>query len=135
MDCEAIGINPMIESFNVPFNSYSSGSFFGDEDTLSKIIQNDDEGENKRCRHSTASALRDTDILVIRKSLLMGVLDKFPNVKSNCIRIANEKVAYHAGLVEQVITLYTENESKEELIKIRMEENQREITTYMSLKR
>lgn len=98
MDCNAIGINPMIESFNVPINSYSSGSFFGDEDTISKV-QDDDEAENNRSRHSTASALKDTDILVIRRGLLLGVLEKFPSVKASCIKIANEKVDYHEGLV------------------------------------
>jgi CRP-like cAMP-binding protein len=103
IDCDKIGINPMIESFNVPFNSYSTGSFFGDEDTLSSKKKNDDEGDNKRIRNSTASALKDSDILVIRIGQLKSLFTQFTSVEQNMIKVADEKVKYHKRLIEQVI--------------------------------
>lgn len=34
---KAYDLDPDKEAFNVPFNSYSSGAFFGDEDALCQV--------------------------------------------------------------------------------------------------
>ncbi len=69
IDMEEIGLDPESEAFNVPFNSYSAGSFFGDEDALCQIKKEDEDGQisHKRYRRSTVSALKDSDIMVIRR--------------------------------------------------------------------
>jgi CRP-like cAMP-binding protein len=37
LNAEELGIDPKTESFNVPFNSYASGSYFGDEDSFGEL--------------------------------------------------------------------------------------------------
>lgn len=43
IDMEEIGLDPEREAFNVPFNSYSAGAFFGDEDALCQVTTEESE--------------------------------------------------------------------------------------------
>lgn len=106
LNCEDIGIDPHTESFNVPFNSYSSGAYFGDDDsigTYTSPIAEDDEffmdnpntvrssGNHggKNYRSCTANAIKDTDIMKIKKSQLFNILVTYPTLKHLLERIAN----------------------------------------------
>lgn len=73
--------------------------------------------------------------MTVKRSQLLAVLDLFPAIKESMYKIAREKLAYHQTLIEEVTLLYTQSESKQELIEARTDAEQREITCYMSLKR
>ena len=116
----------------MPFSVQYKGSYFGDEDTFKSIVvPNCPESFN--LRESTSVAMEITEILSISKSSLFEVLDQFPTYKSEMIRLTKEKKRYYKFLKHEVAKRYLQNDYKDELIKMRL--NQLFITTHMSLKR
>ena len=135
IDCEKYDIVRETESFNVPFNSYSDGSYFGDEDTLCELKQDEEGEQNKRYRKTTSSAQKDTDVMFIKVTALKEQLEEFPKIKQHLTEVANEKINYFNVLIAKVTEFYKYHEDKDKIIRIRLEADFREITTYMSMKR
>ena len=60
----------------------------------------------KKYRTATANAIKDTDIMKIKKVHLLAILERYPSLKSLLERIANEKLVYHRVLIKRVIQMY-----------------------------
>lgn len=60
-------IDPIVNSFNVPFSIFQSGSYFGDSDCITELLQST---QQKCYRDSTAEASDNSEVMVVSKSKL-----------------------------------------------------------------
>lgn len=111
---------------------YAYGSYFGDEDCIAEIDQDDIPESKKYYRESTVETVDDAEILVIKRRQMIDELNKFYNIKDYMNKIAKEKKFYHKTLLNSILNRYNNPEEAKTLIDQRMED--RVITTHMSLK-
>lgn len=83
------------DAYNVPFNLYVEGSYFGDSDCLYQ--------KKQVVRECMAEAEQECHLLVIKKSNLEDLLDQFPKIKSQMFNIAQEKRKYHKRLIQELL--------------------------------
>jgi len=102
------------DAFNVPYVTYSNGSYFGDsdcfketEETLKNDDREDNENEiNKYFRDSTAEAdnlNRVSVVMVIKKRHFEEELRKFPQIYLFVKNVAYAKLDYHASLINIIV--------------------------------
>ena len=66
--------------YNVPFNMYVEGSYFGDSDVLA--------GDGKASRDGTAIADCECHLLVINRKDLNSILKHFKKIKEDMVKVA-----------------------------------------------
>jgi CRP-like cAMP-binding protein len=79
--------------FNVPFNLYVEGSYFGDSDCLLS---------KKAFRECMALAEQECHLLVLKKHILEDLLKDFDDIRHQMMDIAAEKKKYHERLVQEI---------------------------------
>ncbi|CDW71963.1 cation channel family protein [Stylonychia lemnae] len=119
------------DSYNVPFNLYVEGSYFGDSDCLF---------QRRLQRECMAEADQECHLLVIKKGALEDLLDQFQDIKTQMQNIALEKRKYHRRLIQELLRKYREgsqennnnNASERNILK---KDTSPDIMRYKSLKR
>ena len=113
----------MEDAFNIPFASYQTGSYFGDNDSL--INKN---GQ----RAYTCVCQQDSQLYSIKTSVLNDILASYKSIKSLMMQIATEKQNYYNIITDEIKKKY----KNKVLVKMMWEEKKTdEWTEYMSIKR
>ena len=95
------------EAYNVPFNLYVEGSYFGDSDCLFL----------RKCfRECMSEADQECHLLVIKKNSLEDLLDQFNEIKNQMVSIAAEKRKYHKRLINELLRKQKAKEGLEKIL-------------------
>lgn len=125
---ELLTIDPLTESFNIPYVKYTKSGYFGDSDFLPRdnplgghngrrnAIRELKERKNiysndKNTRYSTCEATepgRTNDVMVLKKRVLEIELERFPQIKKYLNAIAVERLAYHLQLIDELYQMYAD---------------------------
>lgn len=120
------------QAFNVPFLKYGAQAYFGDEDCIAEIDQDDIPDTKKYYRESSVECVDDAEILVAKRRQLIDELNKFDEIKEFMKNLAKDKKVYHHTLINSILNRYNDPVESKVLIEQRM--NDYSITTHMSLK-
>ena len=113
----------MDKCFNIPFASYMTGSYFGDNDALLNM---------RAQRQFTAVSKMDSQLYSVTTSVLSDITNRFPSIKKIMRDIAVEKQDYYDNIKVDIKSKY----KNKVMTKILYDEkNDGDWTHYMSIKR
>eukprot|EP00347_Sterkiella_histriomuscorum_P009438 403341214 len=120
--------DPQDDAYNVPFNLYVEGSYFGDSDCLF---------QRRLQRECMAEAEQECHLLVMKKGALEELLEQFQDIKNQMTNIANEKRKYHRRLIQELLRKHKEQLAQEcmQIRALQNRESSPEIMKFKSLKR
>ena len=92
--------NREVGAFEVPFNMYIQGSYFGDSDFYDK---KSDKFQDSAQRCNSTEAQKECHLMQIKVKELKQLFDRFKDIRKQMTETARVKRYYHETLIKELI--------------------------------